>query len=95
MRLPRTTEAQILGRQLLRSGTSDGANYHEAYRARSRAEFIAKTGDSLRELEETSYWLELIGDAKICTDESIAPLKNEANELTAIFVTTLKRAKGE
>jgi four helix bundle protein len=63
--LPKTTEAQVLGKQVLRSGTSVGANYREAYRARSRAEFIAKCGDSLRELEETTYWLELLVDGKI------------------------------
>jgi four helix bundle protein len=56
--LPKTTEAQILGRQVLRSGTSIGANYREAYRGRSKAEFIAKCGDCLREIEETAYWLE-------------------------------------
>jgi four helix bundle protein len=55
--LPKTTEAQVLGKQLLRSGTSIGANYREAFRARSKAEFIAKCGDSLREIEESAYWL--------------------------------------
>ena len=55
----KTTEAQVLGKQLLRSATSVGANYREAYRGRSKAEFVAKCGDSLRELEETAYWLEL------------------------------------
>jgi four helix bundle protein len=59
-RLPKTTEAQVLGKQALRSGTSVGANCREAYRARSKPEFIAKCGDSLRELEETAYWLELL-----------------------------------
>jgi four helix bundle protein len=59
-RLPKTTEAQVLGKQILRSGTSVGANYREAYRARSKSEFIAKCGDSLREFEETAYWLELL-----------------------------------
>ena len=58
--LPKTTEAQVLGKQLLRAGTSIGANYREAFRARSKAEFIAKCGDSLREIEETAYWLELL-----------------------------------
>jgi type I restriction enzyme R subunit len=58
--LPKSTEAQILGKQLLRSGTSVGANYREAHRGRSKAEFIAKCGDSLRELEESAYWLELL-----------------------------------
>jgi four helix bundle protein len=53
--LPKTTAAQVIGKQLLRSGTSVGANYREAYRGRSKPEFIAKCGDSLRELEETSY----------------------------------------
>ena len=58
--LPKTTEAQVLGKQLLRCGTSIGANYREAFRARSKAEFIAKCGDSLREIEESAYWLELL-----------------------------------
>jgi four helix bundle protein len=58
--LPKTTEAQVLGKQVLRSGTSVGANYREAFRARSKHEFIAKCGDSLRELEESAYWLELL-----------------------------------
>jgi four helix bundle protein len=58
--LPKTTEAQVLGKQLLRSGTSIGANYREAYRGRSKAEFIAKCGDCLREIEETAYWLDLV-----------------------------------
>ena len=52
--LPKTTEAQVLGKQLLRSGTSIGANYREAFRARSKAEFISKCGDALREIEEWS-----------------------------------------
>jgi four helix bundle protein len=61
----RMTEVQVLAKQLLRSGTSVGANYREAYRGRSKAEFIAKCGDSLRELEETGYWLELLCEAGI------------------------------
>lgn len=56
--LPKTPNAQIIGKQMLRSGTSIGANYREAYRARSKAEFIAKMGDCLKELDETDYWLE-------------------------------------
>src|SRR5881275_864562 len=56
-RLPKTAEAQVLGKQMLRSGTSVGANYREAYRGRSKAEFISKCGDSLRELEETGTGL--------------------------------------
>src|SRR5881392_3211181 len=92
-RLPKTAEVQVLGRQVLRSGTSVGANYREAYRARSRAEFISKCGDSLRELEETAYWLELLVDAAVLPAKKLAPLRKECDELTAIFVTILKRSK--
>jgi four helix bundle protein len=91
--LPKTTEAQILGKQVLRSGTSIGANYREAFRGRSRAEFIAKCGDSLRELEETAYWLELLVDAKIVSRDRLSGVRQECDELTAIFVTILKRSK--
>ena len=91
--LPKTTEAQVLGRQVLRSGTSVGANYREAYRARSRAEFIAKCGDSLRELEETAYWLELLADANCVAPEKLSALRQECDELIAIFVTVLRRSK--
>jgi four helix bundle protein len=91
--LPKTTEAQVVGRQLLRSGTSIGANYREAFRARSKLEFIAKCGDCLREIEETAYWLELLVDAGIVSRNKLQPLRHECDELTAIFVTILKRAK--
>jgi four helix bundle protein len=91
--LPKSTEAQVLGKQLLRSGTSVGANYREAYRARSKPEFIAKCGDSLRELEETAYWLELLVEGKIVEAEKLSALRGECDELIAIFVTILKRSK--
>lgn len=91
--LPKSTVALIIGRQILRSGTSVGANYREAHRGRSKAEFIAKCGDSLRELEETSYWLELLADAKVMPAAQLDSLQLECGELTAIFVTILKRAK--
>jgi four helix bundle protein len=91
--LPKITEAQVLGRQVLRSGTSVGANYREAYRARSRAEFIAKCGDSLRELEETVYWLELLVEGKIVPAEKLSTVRQECDELIAIFVTILKSSK--
>jgi four helix bundle protein len=64
--LPKNAVAETLGRQVLRSGTAVGANYREAFRARSKAEFMSKCGDSLRELEESPYWLELLVDAGIC-----------------------------
>jgi four helix bundle protein len=92
-RLPKTTEAQVLGKQALRSGTSIGANYREAFRGRSRAEFIAKCGDCLREIEETAYWLELIVDAGIVGAPKLARLRQEIDELTAIFVTIVKRSR--
>src|SRR5437773_4761298 len=91
--LPKTTEAQVLGKQILRSGTSIGANYREAYRARSRAEFIAKCGDSLRELEETTYWLELLVDGKIVPADRLSIVRQECDELIAIFVTILKSSR--
>src|SRR3954449_4207821 len=81
--LPKTTEAQVLGKQLLRSGTSVGANYREAFRARSKAEFIAKCGDSLRETEESAYWLELLVESGIVSADKLHPLRNECDELTA------------
>jgi four helix bundle protein len=91
--LPKTTEAQVLGKQVLRSGTSVGANYREAFRGRSRAEFIAKCGDSLRELEETAYWLELLVDANCVASQKVSAVRHECDELIAIFVTILKRSK--
>jgi four helix bundle protein len=91
--LPKTAGAQVLGKQVLRSGTSVGANYREAYRGRSKAEFIAKCGDSLRELEETAYWLELLVDGKIILPEKLSGLRQECDERIAIFVTILKRSK--
>jgi len=91
--LPKTTEAQILGRQVLHSGTSIGANYREAYRGRSKAEFIAKCGDCLREIEETAYWLELLVRADVVPSRKLAALRQECDELTAIFVTIIKQSK--
>jgi len=91
--LPKTTEAQVIGKQLLRSGTSVGAHYREARRARSDAEFISKIEGGLQELEETRYWLELLRDADIVEWNRLADLDNEADELTAILVTLAKKRK--
>jgi four helix bundle protein len=71
--LPKKTEAQVLGRQVLRSGTSVGANYREAFRARSKPEFISKCGDCLKEVEETAYWLELLVEAELVAAKKLAP----------------------
>src|ERR1035438_385567 len=85
--LPKEPVAQILGKQALRAGTSVGANYREADRARSKAEFISKIGDCLKEADETLYWLELLSDEEIIVPKRLAPLIKEANELVSIFVT--------
>ena len=92
--LPKCDEARILGRQLLRSGTSIGANYQAACRARSRAEFIAKLGIVLEEADETVFWLELMRDGEIFPQLKLGELITEANELVSIFVTSLRTAKG-
>lgn len=91
--LPKSTEAQVLGKQLLRSGTSVGAHYREAIRARSNAEFISKLEGGMQELEESSYWFELLVEAEIVSVEKLSPLMAEADELMAILVTCVKKAK--
>jgi len=91
--LPKSAEAHVLGKQVLRSGTSIGANYREAFRGRSRPEFIAKCGDCLREIEETAYWLELLVDSRIVSAAKLSSLRGEVDELAAIFVTILKHSK--
>ena len=91
----RDTVAQVLGKQVLRSGTSVGANYREASRARSKPEFIAKTGDCLKEIEETEYWLELLLDSGCVSAAQITNLLDETRQLIAIFTTINKRSKGD
>jgi four helix bundle protein len=91
--LPKTTEAQVIGKQVLRSGTSVGAQYREAQRAKSDADFINKVEGSLQELDETGYWLELLKDSGIFSVEKLNPLLKETDELTAILVTIVKKVK--
>ena len=91
--LPKTTEAQVLGKQVLRSGTSVGANYREAHRARSDAEFVSKIGDCLKELEETAYWLELLATSEIVSASRLSDLQDETHQLLAIFTTISKKVK--
>jgi four helix bundle protein len=91
--LPKTTEAQVLGRQVLRSGTSVGAHYREGSRARSNAEFISKLEGGLQELEETRYWLELIVEAGIIPETRMTDLLQEADQLAAILTTCVKNVK--
>lgn len=92
-KLPQKTVAQVLGRQVLRSGTSVGANFREAHRARSTAEFISKLGDCLKELEETAYWLELLVDAGVISAAEAAATQDETNQLTAILTSIVKKLR--
>jgi four helix bundle protein len=92
--LPRSDEARILGKQVLRSGTSVAANCRELCRARSKAEFIAKMGAVIEEADETVFWIELLVDAGIVPDAKLRGLITEAGQLTAIFVASRKAATG-
>src|SRR5438094_577258 len=94
-KLPSKTVAQVIGRQMLRSGTSVGANFCEAHRARSTAEFISKLGDCLKELEETAYWLELLADAGVVMAAEIVAPADETNQLTAILTSIVKKIRAK
>lgn len=87
------TEVQVLGKQLLRSGTSVAANYREASRARSDAEFVSKCDQCAQEADESLLWLELLRDDCGVRSESIESLCREADELIAIFVAMSKKVK--
>src|SRR5687768_17020228 len=91
--LPKSSAAQVLGKQALRAGTSVGAHYREAARARSQAEFISKLEVALQELDETDYWLALIADSEIIPRQRLTELLAEIQELTAILVASVKTAK--
>ena len=91
--LPRARAADVIGRQLLRSGTSVGAQYREACRSRSNAELISKFESVLQELDETSYWLELLIEADLVAAERLQPLLDETDELMAMIVASVKSVK--
>lgn len=91
--LPKTTVGFELGKQLIRSGTSIGANYRSSQRGRSRAEFISKLSVVQEEADETIFWLELIAEGHLLLEDRIRPILKEANELTAIFTTMLINSK--
>lgn len=91
--LPRSIDAQVIAKQILRSGTSVG-EYREACRARSPAEFISKVESALQELDETAYWLELLVEGEFVEPEKLEDLKRETDELTSILVASVKTAKG-
>ncbi|MFN8286082.1 MAG: four helix bundle protein [Chitinophagales bacterium] len=92
--LPYSETKNVLGKQLLRSATSVAANYRSACRGRSRAEFVAKLGIVLEEADESVLWLELFIESGIANTETAQKLLKEANELTAIFTSSIKTSKG-
>src|SRR5216684_3463813 len=85
--LPSNRTSDVIARQLLKSGTSPGAHFREALRARSKAEYVAKMNGGLMELEETLYWLEIIDGARLLAAPNLKALEEETNELMAIFVS--------
>ena len=91
--LPNTRSANVIGQQLLRSGTSVGANYRAACRGRSTAEFVAKLGIVEEEADECGYWLELLVDSGLMTKSQLGDLMKEADELVAITVASIKTAR--
>ena len=91
--LPKSTIAQVLGKQALRAATSVGAHYREACRAKSSADFVSKIEGGLQELEETGYWLELLQDAEVAHADQIKPLAGETNALLSIIVSVVKSVK--
>ena len=91
--LPKTTEAQVMGKQVLRSGTSVAASYREACRARSPAEFRSKMGIVEQELAETELWLELLVDSKIVENKMMGDLIAETDELLRITVASIVTSK--
>jgi len=91
--LPRTPPADVIGRQLVRSATSVGANYRSACRARSRREFIAKMGIVEEEADETSFWLELLDECRLAPASRLVPLSRETGELLAITVASIRTAR--
>ena len=91
--LPSSAAGRAIGNQIIRSGTSVGANYRAACRGRSKAEFIAKLGVVVEEADECCFWLELIIDGELLAKEKVETLLVEANELTAIFVSSIKTTK--
>jgi four helix bundle protein len=93
--LPKKTESLIIGKQVLRCGTSVGAQFREGIHAKSKNDLISKLDGSLQELEETQYWLELLIESGIVPQQKLDPLYKEFKELTAIFTTISKNLKNK
>jgi four helix bundle protein len=93
--LPRNRTADVVGKQLLRCGTSVGANYRASCRARSQADFVSKMGIVEEEADETIYWIELLIESGLIEKDRVTNLLDEANQIVAIVVTSIKTARGK
>ena len=91
--IPNNPRGWIISKQVLRSGTSVGAQYREVCRAKSNPDFISKMEGSLRELDETQYWIELLKESKLVEEKELNAVALETNELIAIFTTIVKKVK--
>ncbi len=91
--IPRDQVAFVLGKQLLRSGTSVGAHYREACRAKSDADIVSKMEGAIQELDESDYWLELLQRHRLLTQDTVEKIQRETNELIAIFVSIVTKIK--
>lgn len=93
--LPSSASGRAIASQLVRAGTSVGANYRAACRGRSKAEFAAKLGVCVEEADECGFWLELIAEGSLLPEPKLTELRQEAHELTAIFVSSIRTSRGE
>jgi four helix bundle protein len=91
--LPKSQTARVIGSQLVRSGTSVGANYRSALRGKSRADFIAKMGIVEEECDETLYWMQMLVEAGVMKRSRLTELMNEADQIIAIVVSSIKTAR--
>jgi len=91
--LPKSDAGRVIGKQLLRCGTSVGANYRAAARARSRADFISKMGIVEEECDEAIYWIEMLCELDLVERKRIEPLLSEANEILSITVSSIRTAR--
>jgi four helix bundle protein len=91
--LPNTTSGQVIGKQLIRSGTSVGANYRAACRGRSEAEFVAKLGVVIEEADESGFWMELLIEGNLLPEAKVKALLDESSELVAIFTASVRTTR--
>jgi four helix bundle protein len=93
--IPKTREGDILAKQVLRSGTSPGAQFREAFRAKSNADYMSKLEGANQELDETQYWLELLGESEMLPKKRLDLLHREAGELIAIVTSIIRKVKAK